>query len=330
MLEEEPRWTCAARGPVTQWYGHVILLDEFVLGQWVCIRRDDGTPLWERRFRRANTVAGVQNGVIVASEMPSDGPWTVDFGCYGIGLTTGRLLWVSHRDGLWGRVVRALDYVPGFTNELRDAPVRVYPDEVICRSGRVLDIHTGRLLRRVTRDEAARREADATPDRRLLDPALRFSTSDAPAPPPVRVTEGCYVSRYPPSVLRRLIDPQEEEDKTTLYGLTADGAVTWCFRVAQPGYHSGTAPFRFACPYFYFVVSDAPVTVPVRAKNPRVRRYNPGRWHALTLDARTGAVVQDILLGPCEVRAKIEDIDDKAVLFSLDGRRLVYHARAPR
>src|SRR5262249_7436635 len=98
-------------------------------------------------------VVGLTEDVAVASETRSDGPWTADFGCYGISLKTGDLLWASHAAGLWGRVLRLLDSVPFFTNDLRDTPARVRGNEVICNSGRVLDVHTGADLRRVPREE---------------------------------------------------------------------------------------------------------------------------------------------------------------------------------
>ena len=42
-----------------------------------------------------------------------------------------------------------LDRVPWLTNELRDRPKRIQEREVICESGRVLDVRSGHLLRRL-------------------------------------------------------------------------------------------------------------------------------------------------------------------------------------
>ena len=325
MITDTPIWTCSARHSLKRAYGHVALMDQLVLGQWICLNRCDGRLLWERRFLRADTIVGVADDVIVASENRSDGPWTVDFGCYGISLQTGELLWVSHRNGIWGKIVRLFDYVPGFTNDLRDTAVAIRNGEVFCRSGRVLDIKTGKFLRRI-------RRADIPSHiwwghRRLLDSALRFPREGESPPEPVRVADDCYVSRFPPQGVQRKIEPLEESDNASLYGTAADGTLKWQFRVSHAGYHSGSYPFRYLSPYFYFVVSDAPVTLPIRDDNPYVVRRNPGNWHALTLDARTGSVIQDVLLGHCEWEACIEDLDDNAVLFSIDGRSLAYHPR---
>src|SRR3954470_22795843 len=154
MIEPDLIWTFGVRQRLTDGYGHVELLPHHVLGQWFCVDRATGRRAWERRFFRPNNVVGIADGVIVASEMRSDGPWTADFGCYGISLESGRLLWTSHADGWWGRFVRMLDFVPGFTNELRDAPVDVTGCRCTCGSGRVLDVRTGHTVRRLSKQEA--------------------------------------------------------------------------------------------------------------------------------------------------------------------------------
>jgi hypothetical protein len=153
MLEAMPAWTCTARYTLTQWYGHVHLLPGRALGQWLCIDRSDGHALWQKRFWRPNTIRNVADGVIIASETRSDGPWTLEFGCYGISLETGQLLWTVHARGMWGRLLRLLDFVPAFTNDLRDAPAFVQGSEVVCASGRLLDVRTGREKGRLPIEE---------------------------------------------------------------------------------------------------------------------------------------------------------------------------------
>ena len=78
--------------------------------------------------------------------MRSDGPWSGLLGCYGISLENGQLLWTSHGSGIWGRLGRLLDFVPGFANEFRDTPRQIKDGKNFCDSGRIIDIQTGILL----------------------------------------------------------------------------------------------------------------------------------------------------------------------------------------
>src|SRR4051794_33898504 len=73
MVEPTHQWSFTARNGLTQWYGHVRLLPGHALGQWFCVDRRTGKPLWERSFSRPNSVNGVADGVIVASETQSVG-----------------------------------------------------------------------------------------------------------------------------------------------------------------------------------------------------------------------------------------------------------------
>ncbi|OJT17789.1 hypothetical protein BO221_43080 [Archangium sp. Cb G35] len=168
MIHPTPRWTFTSRFGLRQWYGHVILLPDKVLGQWWCVERANGTVLWERTYQRPNTIDGITGEVIVASETRSDGPWTAAYGCYGLSLKTGERLWTSHREGLWGWVMELIDLVPGITNEFRDTAVLVRGAECICESGRVLDARTGRLLRRMPREDVERLRSEASESRPFL------------------------------------------------------------------------------------------------------------------------------------------------------------------
>jgi hypothetical protein len=62
---------------------------------------------------------------------------------YGIDAQTGNLRWVNHANGLWGKLLRCLDFVPGFTNEFRDVPKCVVDQYVVTARGRILDVRTG-------------------------------------------------------------------------------------------------------------------------------------------------------------------------------------------
>ncbi len=45
-----------------------------------------------------------------ATELRSDGPWTIAFGLYGISMKTGRYLWTSHARTFARHFVRMLDF----------------------------------------------------------------------------------------------------------------------------------------------------------------------------------------------------------------------------
>jgi hypothetical protein len=83
--------------------------------------------------------------VIVATETASGGPWTASFGCYGISLRTGELLWpVDREEGGW--LGRFLGFLPGFGSANVETPVAVRGSQCVCESGRVLDIHSGSVI----------------------------------------------------------------------------------------------------------------------------------------------------------------------------------------
>ncbi len=155
MIEPTPHWTFNARPTLTQWYGHVHLLPGHALGQWFCVDRDTGRLLWERSFTRPNSVSGVADDMIVATETVSRGPGTWSAGCYGISLADGRLLWESH--GSEPPEHAAADgEADGDADEARyawDSPSSVEGDECVCQSGRVISVRDGRLLRRVTPEQ---------------------------------------------------------------------------------------------------------------------------------------------------------------------------------
>lgn len=146
MFNPEPAWTIRAQAPLTQWYGHVRLLEDSALGQWIRVSLDSGEIIWERSYARANHICGVAKRTIIASEMRSGGPWTADFGVYALDLGDGEPLWTNH--GKWlNPLLRMLDHVGLINNQLRDSPELVHEDGVWTRDGRVLDLRTGEPLR---------------------------------------------------------------------------------------------------------------------------------------------------------------------------------------
>ncbi len=332
MISEERSWEFTTPRTLVLWYGHVELLENHVVGQWFCLARDSGSCLWDRRFWRINAIQAVADGVIVASETRSDGPGTGNFGCYGIDLETGSLRWVSHRNGVCGKLVRMLDFFPGFTNEFRDVPLRVEDRQVFCASGRVLDIQSGRLLRK----EKPRREKEeyqySSDAHRLYmtHNAIRSLYVITPRADPVEISRNRFISYRHPD------DPEEDDGKPRpvlgrpLYGFDAEANILWQFRPDSLGFFNEARFFsyRLVSPYVYFVVSDREIYVPVNPEEPNVVRHQPGNWKLLVLDARDGQLVQQVPLtdGPREA-CRIEDVDENGLLISFEGKTLHYYQR---
>jgi hypothetical protein len=322
MIEPTPQWSFDAGRAVYQWYGHVRILSDRVLGQWCCLDRETGRLIWQKNFWRPNTVRGVSEGVIVASETRHDGPWIADFGCYGICLETGDLLWTSHARGWWGRVVRFLDYVPEFTNELRDSPHHVVGREVVCVSGRVLDLLSGADLRRISRAEVARYEEP--------HPAASHLPAGGGWNGRTKVQVG--PSRW---LCQKRLDEDRPAGGVQLHLLDESEAVLWEWnsratglRVAGDFYSCRYAPHPHGPPFVYLVASEEPNLKSDPAR-PHSAVWNPTRYPLLSLDVAEGRVVGDTLVD--EGRAsecRIEDADDRGVLVSLDRSKLKYYQRS--
>ncbi len=327
MVEAIPRWETTAPHPLVQWYGNVHLLSTRVLGQWCCFDRGSGRLLWDVRLGRPNTICAVAEEVIVASETRSDGPWTADFGCYGISLESGVLLWDSHGRGWWGRFLRLLDRVPDFTNDLRDTPHHVSGGEVFCHSGRVLDIRTGLDLRRVSREEVRQHEEPKSDGWclysgmavRIGEDAWLSHREDRP-----NHTNGTSQERVPTTFDWKM-------DRAQFYLLRDDGSVQWRFRLDTDRVHLGGNyySYRYAYPYVYLVVSEHWQSRgdPAHAG---ASSGGPARYRLIALSVTHGTVVGDILLDQRELtQCRIEAIDGGGVLLSLDACRLRYYQRVP-
>lgn len=312
MIEHVPLWTFISKRPLTKWYGHVHLLPDRVVGQWFCADRVTGELDWQARLLRPNTICGFDSGVIVASEMRSDGPWTADFGCYGISLESGRLLWASHGSGIWGRIVRLLDFVPGFSNELRDTPHHVADGKVFCNSGRVLDVKTGKLLHRMDAKKIQSHE-------KQWSIGAEFAASGVERHHPrVKVADDMFL---------RHAQETEGWQRGTLEiaAETESGDSLWTFSIKQLDRH--ICSYRLFPPFLYMLVSDEPNSKPHPTKK-HLALPNPTRWHFVTLSIETGEVTQDFRLGDEKhVDLGIEDLDADGLLIIKDNKELAYYER---
>lgn len=313
MLDDKAAWRFTSKKPLTQWYGHVHLLENDVVGQWFCLNRLSGGLKWQRRLYRANTISGIERGVIVANETRSDGPWTAGFGCYGLSLETGEQIWVSHGSGFWGVVGRILDFVPGYTNEFRDNPQFVKEGKVFCTSGRVLEIATGKVIERKKRDEIQSVQIPKS------DAWNLYNSSMDQAAPKVRV--GDLLLSHPTS--------QKVRGELSLVAETGNGDRVWEFNIRDCGRHidGNFYSYRLSGSFIYLIVSEQERYKPHPSKQHYVLP-NPTRWAIFTLDVFTGKVVQEISLGDELVdECRIEDIDDEGLLIGTSTRVLMYFTR---
>lgn len=318
MLMPDPTFRFRPRHSLTQWYGHVHLLDDRVVGQWFCLNRATGQCQWERTHARPNTFVGAAEGVIIASEMRSDGPWTATFGCYALSLDTGDLLWVSHAEGFAGRLLRALDFVPYFTNDLRDSANAVIGHECICNSGRVLDVRTGKLLRRISKSEFDRLTAQPGTQAEAF-----YNSVYSPNLVRIRLNEGWLSYVRPPA--------GKQPDHDFRACLTRDdGTEIWTFDLASLGLHMSHTnfySFRLDRPVMYVFASEEPTLV--RREGVLLDlQPNPAIYHLLTIELASGRVVQDIRIAQRKFTfCRIEDIDDAGLLVANSEHELLHFAK---
>jgi len=260
--------------------------------------------------------------VIVASEMRSDGPWTFTFGCYGISLDTGSLLWISHGTGFRGVLARILDFIPGFTNELRDSPHHIEDGQIFCEGGRVLDVKTGEVLREVARDSVQAHESPSSVGHLFYNTGIGKNASRENDHSRLAVGNGLFL---------RHVQAQEGKQRGVLQ-ITAenrDGTCVWEFSTDQLGRHidGNFYSYRLVPPFLYLVVSDECKYKP----HPSQKRCvvpNPTHWHLVTLDLTTGEVRQGFSLGEEQQdECRIEDVDNGGLLIGRSNRELLYFAR---
>lgn len=308
-MVEEPIWTYTPER-LRVWGAEVHLFPERVVGVlsgcvWFCLERSTGQLLWQRRgWGRANRIRGLSGNVLVATETrANDGPWAADFGVYGLSLETGRLLWTSHAPGGWGRFVRLLDFVPGFTNELRDDPLRVDGEEILTSGGRLLEAATGKDVGR--REVSKELELESRPFANRLLAAKEVPLDGL----------GTLVAGRPG-------EPEEPgvvgDTPLRFYLRSPEGEVRWQFeadreaRIGEPHYWG--LSFDCAPPFLYLAAADRPFD------------FDKGgsRFRLLVLDLRSGEFVQDVPLGSREARfCEVEACDAANLLvgtIDLAGR----------
>lgn len=298
MFQE--RWTYKNGSGLTKWYGHVDYYDQYVIGQWFVLNAETGVEYWSRRFFRPNTVIGCTNDVIVASEMRSDGPWTCGFGIYAIDVQTGELRWTNHGRGLWGNFVRWLDYVPGFTNEIRDSPDYIVDQYVVTRKQRVLDASDGRDCPPISGMDLSKPEQSRV-DRLLYDHKSLSLNGDE-------------------------IKVEGHGNDFAVCRLDSAGRESWRFNAEDSAmYVDGNYySYRYNNGHIYIVLGDAPKYVPRNADRAMLVKPNPASYQLGVLNTVSGEIdLYQLKDATDRKECRIEAVRDARVLVSCDGTQLV-------
>ena len=296
----EPRWTYSNASGLRKWYGHVDYYGPYVIGQWFTLDADSGKEHWSRKSLRANTICGCSHDVIVASEMRSDGPWTADFGIYGISAQTGAMLWINHGRGLWGKLLRCFDYVPGFTNEFRDRPKCIVDQHVVTERGRVLEILTG-IDCPSLRLECPETTERSRPAQKFYDnKSLSFNGNT------IKV-EG---HRHEFCIIRSGNDGNE-----LLWRFAAKDRSVY----VDGNYYS----YRIHNGFIFIILGDAPNYVPISDSKPLFVKPNPANYQMGVLNVSSGNCELFPLLDAKQRKeCRIEAIRDSRMLISCDGSQL--------
>jgi len=323
VLNPEPVWLFTAKKSLSLWYGHVHLLDDFVVGQWFVLKRNTGKCLWEREFQRANTILEIVDEVILASETRSDGPWTASFGCYGISLLSGEMLWRWYGDGIRGRLAKFFDCVPGFTNELRPHFDGVRGNEFATKQGHILDIRSGCLLRHETETSIPSKNYG------LQTKAQRIYNGQQ-----VEIAQGLLLSTREagikteklPSGMTSMSFPKQ----TRPFGFklqNSQGQIVWDWSPTELGLHPITNFYgwRLIEDKLLLICGEEKATIPIQVEKPQFVKPNLTKYHLLCVDALTGRVDQNFIITKEAVDScRIEDVDSSGFLVNTGKLNLQY------
>ena len=295
MIDSQPRWIHASKAKLTGAYDFVRVHDTAVLGRWWCRDLATGELRWETLGLAPDTIVGIGDGVIVATETRSRGPTTTAVGTWAISVDTGEVLW--SRSGGVGLLRLLWMALRGRTDDLATSILVVKGGECVCENGSILDIQTGRELRRIDAQLAATvvsEDALLTRGRTQLSGAgfLRIGGTDEWG------ADGLVVQRFAPGeVFRWRFDSSEHAGS----------------------FSNGLSHFRYQGDHGYLIVSDE--SYAAAAPGPR-------DWSLWVLDLRSGEIVQrvELSLGSAEEH-RIEDIDSRYLLWSRGRNQLFAHQR---
>src|SRR6516162_9862489 len=91
MIEIQPSWTLDRSAGTRAWPDRVRLIGRFLLGQWYCLNRDDGSEIWQRTLPSVNFITGVHDGAILCATIAPG--WRSGVGACAVRLANGELIW---------------------------------------------------------------------------------------------------------------------------------------------------------------------------------------------------------------------------------------------
>jgi hypothetical protein len=317
MVHEPPVWRYQAEHSLIRGYGHVLLLPHHVLGQWFCVERASGRVLWDHPVAEADSVIGVSEGVIIATQTVERGPGCTTYGVYAISLETGDLLWTSHiakrdRRGLLETIFSAIGV------DTSDYAAGVRGSECISAAGRVLDIHSGKELRR----EPPAKATDWPALWKMKSRELELYRGD-----PVDCGSGRLLHRGQPGAPKK--KGGGPDGVFALFLSDAQGRTLWSFEISTTGHHThgNYLAFRLIGGFVYILISDWPKPKPGGPNGPLNARDNPAHFFLCILDIDTGEICQEIRITDEEtIHCRIEDLDDHSLLISC-GKSVVLFNR---
>jgi hypothetical protein len=218
-----------------------------------------------------------------------------------------------------GWILRALDFVPGYPNILfRDCPVYVLDGKCYCRSGRVLDVETGRLIERVPKEEIE------PPEEPEPDIAILARSGDPSDPVKLEVGDGLWLSHESITTVMCVF-----VFEFCLSLTDNEGQMKWKFDLKDTGFEMRYCPYeercRYSAPYLYLLTCEKRTT---RRENKRAV-YNPTRYHLLTLDLTSGGIIQDIQITQSPVdECRFEDMDESGILVGDSESTLHYFEKS--
>lgn len=199
----------------------------------------------------------------------------------------------------------------------QDCAAGVRNSECITSRGRVLDIHSGKELRRESKTEdwlALWKEQ--SPGKTLYERQ------------PVDCGQGrilCHGTPAQPAKEGNFPDGTFE-----LFLNDGRGNPPWSFDLAASGHfiNGNYYSHRYSNGYVYMIVSDRPQTVPIAPREPSAVRDNPAQYFLWVLDIDMGKICQQIrITEQVATNCRLEDIDDRSILVGCSGTAMLYGRR---
>lgn len=166
MIQKLPSWTLDRPAGTCAWPDRVRLVGRFLLAQWYCLNRNDGSVVWERDLPCVNFITGVHDGAILCATIVPG--WKSGVGACALRLADGELYWSEPL-----------------------SPVSLEESEFLCMDGTVRDLKTARVVgQRPSLNECAALEANGS-----LELSLRLSKILGKGP--LELVEGIFVTGEP-------------------------------------------------------------------------------------------------------------------------------------